>query len=179
MRSLSRIFFKSIIKIKMLSTKHVSLSAILKRIFNIEKTVSRIRVLIKYFSECGLNLEKWCLLMKVRKYSQLNSKRLSNLYELTKEIEKKKIRGVFVECGVWRGGSAAVMAFVSQKARSHRKIWLFDSFEGMPEAQEIDGEVARQWLEWATTEGFIATGLNVASIEEVNTQAHQDAARLL
>ncbi len=90
------------------------------------------------------------------------------MYKVAKEIEKKKIRGAFVGCGVWKGGSSAVMAFVSQKAKSHRKIWLFDSFEGMPEPQEIDGELARQWAGVVARGRLVSTGLNVASMEEVS-----------
>ncbi len=167
MRSLSRIFFGPIIKIKMLPIKRTSLSAILKRVFNIKKTVPRIRVLIDFFPACGLNPEKWYLLLKVRTYSQLSSKRLSNLYELTKEIEKKKIRGAFVECGVRMGGSCAIMVSISRKVKSQRKIWLFDSFEGMPEPQEIDGKIVSKWSGGVSTGRLTPTGWNVASIEKV------------
>ena len=144
------------------------MSAILKRIFNVKKIIPRILVFVDYFPECGLNLGKWYLLLKVRKYSQLNSQRLSKLYNLAKEIEKKRIRGAFVECGVWKGGSCAVMAFVSHKAESERKIWLFDSFEGMPEPREIDGKLVRQWVGGALSGRLIPTGLNFASSEEVS-----------
>lgn len=47
--------------------------------------------------------------------------------------------GCVVECGVWRGGTAAGLLSVLGKSR---KLYLFDSFEGLPPAQEIDGEGA-------------------------------------
>lgn len=51
------------------------------------------------------------------------------------------IDGCIVECGVWRGGMSAGMAEIFPD----RKILLFDSFEGLPEAKEIDGVSALKW----------------------------------
>jgi hypothetical protein len=52
------------------------------------------------------------------------------------------IPGCVVECGVWRGGMIAGIAEVLGPDRTY---YLFDSFEGMPEAQEIDGPAALAW----------------------------------
>jgi len=49
--------------------------------------------------------------------------------------------GDIVECGVWRGGMSGAMAMT---APGHHHV-LFDSFEGLPEAQAIDGEAALRW----------------------------------
>ncbi|MDO8577349.1 MAG: TylF/MycF/NovP-related O-methyltransferase, partial [Candidatus Wildermuthbacteria bacterium] len=46
---------------------------------------------------------------------------------------------------VWKGGAAALMAQASKEAQSRRKIWLFDSFEGLPEPTKEDGVVARTY----------------------------------
>jgi len=54
----------------------------------------------------------------------------------------KDVPGCVVECGVWRGGMTAGMAMV---LGSHRDYFLFDSFEGLPPAKEIDGEAALKW----------------------------------
>jgi hypothetical protein len=69
---------------------------------------------------------------------------LSNIYELVMLVEKNKMEGCIVECGVWRGGCAAIMAWVVRRFRSKRKIWLLDSFMGLPEPTEKDGEMARR-----------------------------------
>lgn len=54
----------------------------------------------------------------------------------------KQVEGCIVECGVWRGGmSAAIAALLGPK----RKYYLFDSFEGLPPAKEIDGAAALAW----------------------------------
>ncbi len=52
----------------------------------------------------------------------------------------RAIPGLIVECGVWRGGTSAAMAEVIGKGRTS---FLFDSFEGLPPAQEEkDGAAA-------------------------------------
>lgn len=47
-----------------------------------------------------------------------------------------------VECGTWRGGMAAGLIEVCGSTRPYH---FFDSFEGLPLAQQIDGEAARHW----------------------------------
>ena len=45
----------------------------------------------------------------------------------------------YIECGTWRGG----MSFGMMQVLPEIPSWhLFDSFEGLPEATEVDGEVA-------------------------------------
>lgn len=52
------------------------------------------------------------------------------------------INGCVIECGVWRGGMIAAMTEILGKNRNY---YLFDSFEGLPEAKSIDGEKAKNW----------------------------------
>ena len=54
----------------------------------------------------------------------------------------RHVEGSVVECGVWRGGISAAMTHV---LGAHRKYYLFDSFEGLPPAKEIDGKAALAW----------------------------------
>jgi O-methyltransferase len=54
---------------------------------------------------------------------------------------KAPASGCIVECGVWRGGMSAGMADMLP-GRLHL---LFDSFEGLPAVQDIDGEKAALW----------------------------------
>ena len=98
-----------------------------------------------FFPRDVLNFKKLILFKKVYPYTMVGYKRLSNVYDLSKFIEKEKEEGAFVECGVWRGGCAAVMGFVADRAKSSRKIWLFDSFEGLPEPTEKDGKTAKDY----------------------------------
>ncbi len=52
------------------------------------------------------------------------------------------LQGDYVECGVWRGGMSAAIA---EQLGPQRQIHLFDSFEGLPSAKEIDGKAAIAW----------------------------------
>jgi O-methyltransferase len=58
------------------------------------------------------------------------------------ELYSKGVYGDVVECGVWRGGMIAGIAELFGDTRSYH---LFDSFEGLPEAKEIDGKDAIIW----------------------------------
>jgi O-methyltransferase len=52
------------------------------------------------------------------------------------------IEGCVVQCGVWKGGMAAGLVTILGTKRDY---FLFDSFEGLPEAKAIDGQAALQW----------------------------------
>lgn len=93
-----------------------------------------------------LNFPKISLLKIVAPYTQVGYPRLTNVYNLANDIEKGGIEGAFVECGVWKGGCAATMAAVAQRYGSRRKIWYFDSFEGMPEPTKEDGSGSRRLI---------------------------------
>jgi len=54
----------------------------------------------------------------------------------------RHLSGCVVECGVWRGGMIAGIGRVLGKNRTY---FLFDSFEGLPAAKEIDGNAAINW----------------------------------
>jgi O-methyltransferase len=60
--------------------------------------------------------------------------------------EKAPETGCIVEAGVWRGGMSAGIADMLP-GRVH---YLFDSFEGLPPAEEIDGEAALKWQQNVT-----------------------------
>ena len=54
----------------------------------------------------------------------------------------RNVPGCIVECGTWRGGMIAGIADVLGRSRHY---YLFDSFEGLPPAREIDGQAALAW----------------------------------
>ena len=64
--------------------------------------------------------------------------------------EKAPDTGCIVEAGVWRGGMSAGMADM-MPGRLH---YLFDSFEGLPPAKEIDGEAALKWQQNTTSPAY-------------------------
>jgi hypothetical protein len=58
--------------------------------------------------------------------SKLN---LWSIIQSIKYIYNNKIKGDFVECGVFRGGSLALLCFYAQKFNINYNIWGYDTFE--------------------------------------------------
>ncbi len=68
-----------------------------------------------------------------------SKERVAALEGAVRYIHNAGIEGDFVECGVAAGGSVMAMAIVLHDlGTSNRRIWLFDTFEGMPEPTEHD-----------------------------------------
>lgn len=65
------------------------------------------------------------------------------------DVVERRISGVIVECGVWKGGCSLAMLLAQRMAfgRVERPVFMFDSFEGMPEPGPKDGAAAREWRE--------------------------------
>lgn len=70
---------------------------------------------------------------------------------LIDDFINESITGDVVECGVWRGGMTAGIATMIGKGR---KYYLFDSFEGLPEAKNIDGDSAIAWQNDVTSPNY-------------------------
>jgi O-methyltransferase len=77
---------------------------------------------------------------RFREFTMIRREVYADNLELAKRIVK--VPGCIVECGVWRGGMIAGMAAL---LGGHRHYYLFDSFEGLPPAKEIDGKDALNW----------------------------------
>lgn len=84
-----------------------------------------------------VRVRKMKVILTARRYTMLSYARLSALYEIALWLERRSVAGSFVECGVWNGGSAAVLAWVARR-NQERHVWLFDSWEGMPDATAAD-----------------------------------------
>jgi len=54
----------------------------------------------------------------------------------------RNIEGCVVECGVWRGG---MIAGIAETLGPQRNYYLFDSYEGLPEPTDRDGDGAKAW----------------------------------
>jgi len=61
------------------------------------------------------------------------------------------LEGIVVECGVWKGGMIGALVKVMGIDREYH---LFDSFEGLPPAKDIDGEAAKKWQSDTTSEWY-------------------------
>jgi O-methyltransferase len=59
--------------------------------------------------------------------------RMDNLHGCLLDVLRRNVDGDLVEAGVWRGGAGIMMRAVSLAiGEAKRKIWLVDSFEGLP-----------------------------------------------
>ncbi|MEA3079904.1 MAG: O-methyltransferase [Sphingomonadales bacterium] len=56
--------------------------------------------------------------------------------------DPKLTSGAIVECGTWKGGMSAALIEIGGPGREYH---FFDSFEGLPPAEEIDGARALAW----------------------------------
>lgn len=95
---------------------------------------------------------------------RIKYRRLYGLHELLREftmisretyvanlklvLETAHISGAIVECGTWKGG---MIAGIARLLGGSREYYLFDSFEGLPPAEPIDGVAARKWQENKTS----------------------------
>jgi O-methyltransferase len=62
-----------------------------------------------------------------------------SLYTLVHFLgETYTLEGDVLECGVWRGGSAKILRGTILEKFPNRKLYLFDSFEGMEKVSESD-----------------------------------------
>ncbi|MCX7591029.1 MAG: TylF/MycF family methyltransferase [Kiritimatiellae bacterium] len=75
----------------------------------------------------------------VSPFTMTSVPRLFALIEATRYVIRTRIEGEFVECGVWRGGSmmAVALALLKLGVRD-RHLFLFDTYEGMPEPGALD-----------------------------------------
>ena len=64
--------------------------------------------------------------------------RLVNTLKSCKYAVQNNIPGDFVECGVWRGGHGILAKKIFERMGSSKKVWMFDTFEGMAEPTEPD-----------------------------------------
>lgn len=72
-------------------------------------------------------------------FTMTSLERMYALYKATEYVAKAGIAGDIVECGVWKGGSAMLMAMTLLKfGCTSKKIYLYDTFEGMSEPSTLD-----------------------------------------
>jgi len=83
------------------------------------------------------------LLEKVKPYTMSSRLKLRSLKNLAELVNENKVPGDFVECGTFKGGSAAIISTALTPAR---RLWLFDSFEGLPDVKDIDGVDSKEWV---------------------------------
>lgn len=72
-----------------------------------------------------------------RAETMIGEKRLASLRSLTESVIADNVPGDLIETGVWRGGACILMrAVLFAHHVSDRHVWVADSFEGLPRANE-------------------------------------------
>jgi O-methyltransferase len=85
-------------------------------------------------------LHAWRLYRKHRRNTMTHATAyISNLLLARRVLD---VPGCVIECGVWRGG---MIAGIAEVLGPDRDYFLFDSFEGLPKAQRMDGESIAAW----------------------------------
>jgi hypothetical protein len=88
--------------------------------------------------------------------------------EAARQCIRDGIPGDFVECGVGGGAHPALMARACMEAGVKRKIHLFDSFEGIPEAGPRDDESITACV-GVGKDRLVTTGVAAYSLERVRS----------
>ena len=98
------------------------------------------------------------LYRQVHNYTMCSNARLRGLHRSVRYVVSQNISGDIVECGSAQGGSALLLALTLQRLHAQRKIWLFDTFEGLPapSANDPDYEIADMF-----------TGTCIGTLDEV------------
>lgn len=98
------------------------------------------------------------LFNKVRPLTMVSYARLRGLHDAIKHVASRGVPGDIVECGVARGGSAAMLGLTLRQLGIKRDLWLFDTFQGLPSPSrgDADFDIADLY-----------TGTCVGSVEDV------------
>jgi O-methyltransferase len=80
------------------------------------------------------------LFQKVRPLTMVSYARLRGLHNAVKHVISHGVSGDIVECGVARGGSAAMLGLTLQELGTKRDLWLFDTFQGLPRPTQDDAD---------------------------------------
>jgi len=88
-------------------------------------------------------------------YTMISHGALVHLGILTNQVLSQGLPGDLVECGVWRGGASFLMAQILRSQASEKKVWMFDSFQGLPEPTDLDGPQALQYAQSSGSAAYL------------------------
>jgi O-methyltransferase len=83
------------------------------------------------------------IIREVQPWTLTSAERIYALIQAVRYVSANSICGAFVECGVWKGGSMAAIAKTLLQVKDvKRDLYLFDTYEGMPEPTREDRDYA-------------------------------------
>ena len=111
------------------------------------------------------------IIRRVRPFTLTSDERICMLIRSVQYLVKHGIAVDIVECGVWRGGSMMAAALLlKHMGVSDRRLYLFDTYEGMPRPEEreqsVDGCDAQSYFREHQT-GLDSSDWCCASLDEV------------
>lgn len=82
------------------------------------------------------------LVQMAERYSMTPVVRMWALVQAVRHVVSQGLDGDLVECGVWRGGNLVLMRKLLDLHQLQKKVWGYDTFEGMTEATDVDLDYA-------------------------------------
>ena len=107
-------------------------------------------------------------LARLEGYTMSGARILEKQYRLGHDVAARQIPGDLVECGVCDGGSAAALAW--GLGPGDRRVWLYDSFAGLPPTIELDGQFATGYVGACVgSEAKVREALATADVPDAST----------
>ena len=118
----------------------------LDKFFYVLRLIIRLNIKIvvkdkwRLLSNFEMNLAPDVVLNCVRDNSMIPDARLVNLRESFLHVKRYGIKGDYVECGVWKGGSVAYSCFLIKNMALDISVHMFDAFDDICEPDwRVDG----------------------------------------
>jgi O-methyltransferase len=96
------------------------------------------------------------VLAEVAPFTMVHPASLELTIALALDAVDRQLPGPLVECGTWMGGASFAMLLAQRYTfgRIVKPVWMFDSFMGLPPAQEQDGPAAAAWQHDVTSPSY-------------------------
>jgi O-methyltransferase len=99
--------------------------------------------------------------------TMIGLQRLNNLQQCVEDVLKRNIPGDFMETGVWRGGASIFLRGILRAfGVTDRKVWLADSFAGLPKPDSIRYPQDKGDLLWAAPDLAVSLDTVKANFEK-------------
>ena len=108
-----------------------------------------------------------------------SKKRVEALSKAIQYVVDNNVPGALVECGTWRGGLAALMLNTIIANNVDKYIFIYDTFEGMPEPGENDCGTSKKMYEENRGDWCKASTDTVRSVLEQVTPNYADRCMLI
>ena len=105
------------------------------------------------FRQYNIEAQKWLIDPQSRPMTLLSIGQLEMIQNAVIDIERRNIRGDFIEAGIWRGGAIIFMrALVKAYDIGQRQIIAADSFEGIPQNVTFRHDPVDTWQDrWSAS----------------------------